>query len=154
MRRISLALLALLTCAAASAAAASTNSIHIGTPRHARVGQRLRLTFSGHDSAPSNTLGADIDALLALPRAGGPLRCRSDLALTEQNHPGVYIELARELPVDRAHRGYYTVNLYRKLHRAGRWRICAWQYNNDGISTTSSPASHAMRTMFVLGSVG
>jgi hypothetical protein len=35
MRRISLVLLAVLTCAAASAAAASTNSIHIGTPPHA-----------------------------------------------------------------------------------------------------------------------
>lgn len=154
MRRILLVSLAVGAFGAASAAATSTNSIHIGLPRHARVGQRLRLTFSGHDSAPSNTLGADIDALLALPRAGGPLRCRSDLALTEQNHPGGYIELARERPVDRGHRGYYTVHLYRKLHRPGRWRICAWQYNNEGISTTSSPASHAMRTMFVLGGIG
>ncbi|HEY7631341.1 MAG TPA: hypothetical protein VH817_11595 [Thermoleophilaceae bacterium] len=123
--------------------------MRVRLPRHPHTGRALRLTFTGTDSAPASALGANIDALLEPPKRAGGSSCRSDIALTEQNHPG-YIELFLQHPVDPMHRHTFTVHVVTpRLGKAGRWLVCVWEYDNDGTSTTSDPASHAFKRMIV-----
>jgi hypothetical protein len=46
--------------------------------------------------------------------------------------------------LDRHHTGLYRVKkLMPAFNVPGRWTVCAWQFNNDGRTSTISPASHA-----------
>lgn len=149
MRRILMVLFTVGTVGASLALAAGADSVRIQLPRHPHTGQALTITFTGRDSAPPSALGARIDALLEPPKRAGGTSCRSDIALTEQNHPG-YIELLLQHAVDPGHRHSFRVRVTTpRLTKSGRWLVCAWEYNNEGISTTSAPASHAFRTMIV-----
>jgi hypothetical protein len=134
---------------ASSALAAGADNVRILLPRHPQAGQAVTITFAGRDSAPASALGARIDALLEPPKPAGATVCRSDIALTEQNHPG-YIELLLHHAVDPAHHHSFRVRVTTpRLTKSGRWRVCTWEYNNEGISSTSSPASRAFSTMIV-----
>ena len=136
--------------AAASAAAAGSDSVVITAPSHAQIQQQVRISFSGSDSAPASALGARIDALLERPASAGGTTCRSDIALTEQNHPHAYIELLLHHAVDPRHKHVFSVRIKtRRLKIIGRWLVCAWEYDNQGISSTSSPAARAVRSFTV-----
>jgi hypothetical protein len=124
-------------------AAGASDSLTIHVTRHARVGERLLVTFAGRDSAPSNTVGTHLAAVLEPPLGKGGSRCKQDLALTEQNHPRSKQLLFQKL-LDPTHTGsyHYTLRMPR-FDVSGSWTVCAWQFNNDGRTTTGTPASHA-----------
>lgn len=126
-----------------SAWAAAGNTISIHVARHAKVGQQLNVAFSGRDTSPSNVLGTFVAAVLEPPLRDGGSRCRADLATTEQNHPASK-ELFFQKLLDRRHTGYYSVKKRMPAFTvAGRWTVCAWQFNNDGTTSTGTPASHS-----------
>jgi hypothetical protein len=135
------ALVGALICAPAWALAG--NSIFIHVARRARVGQRLVVSFSGRDSSPTNVRGTFVAAVLEPPLYDGGSRCRGDLGTTEQNHPRSRQIFFQRL-LDTHHIGHYRVRARMPaFNRTGRWTICAWQFNNDGRTSTDVPASRA-----------
>ena len=136
---------------AVAAAAAGPDRVVITAPKTAPIRQQARITFSGRDSAPASALGARIDALLERPATAGGTACRSDIALTEQNHPGAYVELLLHRAVDPGHKHVFSVRIKTpRLTIIGRWRVCAWEYDNQGISSTSHPAARAVKSITVM----
>jgi hypothetical protein len=128
---------------AGSALAVTANSISIGVSRHATVGQRLAVTFSGRDSSPPNIVGTFVAAVLEPPLGHGGSPCRGDLGSTEQNHPASK-ELFFQKRLDAHHTGHYRVSkLMPAFTVPGSWTVCAWQFNNDGITSTLVPASRS-----------
>lgn len=137
---------------ATSAWALAGNSISVHVARHAHVGQRLTVTFSGRDGSPPNVLGTFIAAVLEPPLKDGGSRCRADLATTEQNHPASK-ELFFQKLLDTHHTGHYSLRKRMPAFNAsGRWIICAWQFNNDGKTSTGTPASHTQAQISVVQS--
>jgi hypothetical protein len=137
---------------ATSAWAAAGNSISIRVARHASVGQRLVVTFSGRDTSPPNVVGTFVAAVLEPPLTDGGSRCRGDLGTTEQNHPASK-ELFFQKLLDTHHTGHYSVKeRMPRFSARGRWTVCAWQFNNDGRTSTDVPASHAQVHIMVVRS--
>jgi hypothetical protein len=140
-RKITGVVIAAVGIGAGSAWAATGNSIKIGAAKHARVGQRVEVTFSGRDSSPPNVVGTFVAAVLEPPLNKGGSPCRADLGSTEQNHPASK-ELFFQKLLDTHHNGHYRVRMSMPAFTtAGRWTVCAWQFNNDGVTNTSKPAS-------------
>lgn len=134
----------------APAQAVTGNSIFIHVARHARVGQRLMVTFVGRDSSPSNVVGTFVAAVLEPPLQHGGSRCRDGLGTTEQNHPASR-ELFFQKLLDTHHTGRYSVRKRMPAFNVpGRWTVCAWQFNNDGTTSTDVPASHAQAHITVV----
>jgi hypothetical protein len=128
---------------AVSAWALPGNSVTIRVARQATVGKRFAVAFSGHDSSPSNARGTFVAAVLEPPLNHGGSRCRSDLGTTEQNHPASK-ELFFQRLLDTHHTGHYSVKrLMPAFTVPGQWTVCAWQFNNEGRTSTIRPASHA-----------
>jgi hypothetical protein len=127
----------------ASAWAMASNSVTIRAARHATVGKRVTVVFSGHDSSPPNARGTFVAAVLEPPLKHGGSRCRNDLGTTEQNHPASK-ELFFQRLLDTHHTGHYSVKrLMPAFSVPGQWTVCAWQFNNDGRTSTIRPASRA-----------
>jgi hypothetical protein len=136
----------------APAWARTGNSISIHVARHAKVGQRLVVTFLGRDSSPPNVRGTFVAAVLEPPLRHGGSRCRGDLGTTEQNHPASK-ELFFQKLLDTHHTGHYSVKKRMPAFNArGRWTVCAWQFNNDGRTYTDMPASHMQAHITVVRS--
>lgn len=149
VKRIAAMALLIGTLASAPAWARAGNSISIHVARHAKVGKRLVVTFSGRDTAPPNVNGTYVAAVLEPPRKDGGSRCRADLGTTEQNHPASK-ELFFQKLLDTHHTGHYRVKKRMPAFTAaGRWTVCAWQFNNDGSTSTDAPASHAQAHIVV-----
>jgi hypothetical protein len=136
------AALAAIALGAGSAWALPGNNIAIRVARHASVGKRTLVIFSGRDSSPSNARGTFVAAVLEPPLINGGSRCRGDLGTTEQNHPASK-ELFFQKLLDTHHSGHYSVaKLMPRFSVSGQWTVCAWQFNNDGRTSTITPASH------------
>lgn len=134
---------AVLIGATATAWGAAGNTLVIGVHHRSEVGQRLRVTFRGADTSPPNVVGTFVAAVLEPPLAHRGSRCRHDLGSTEQNHPASK-ELFFQKLLDQRHTGRYSVSrLMPAFTVPGRWTICAWQFNNDGQTSTDIPASSA-----------
>lgn len=143
LRRMAAIALLSASVGAGTAWAAGANSITIKVAHHGVVGQRLVVTFTGHDSAPSNVVGTFVAAVLEPPLRDGGSRCRGDLGSTEQNHPASR-ELFFQKRLDPHHTGRYRVaKRMPRLNATGVWTVCAWQFNNDGTTSTDVPASRA-----------
>lgn len=137
---------------ASPAQAVTGNSIVIHVARHARLGQRLVVTFVGRDSSPPNVRGTFVAAVLEPPLQHGGSRCRGDLGTTEQNHPASR-ELFFQKLLDTHHTGRYRVRTRMPAFTVpGRWMVCAWQFNNDGVTSTDVPASHTQAPITVIRS--
>jgi hypothetical protein len=135
--------LAVGTVTAATAWALAGNSVAISVGANAGVGQRYWVRFSGSDSSPPNARGTYVGAVLEPPLKKGGSRCKRDLGSTEQNHPASR-QLYFQKLLDTGHTGHYSVE--KRMPRfttTGTWRVCAWQFNNDGRTNTDAPASHA-----------
>lgn len=154
MRLKRIAALALLagSIVCAPAWALTGNSIFIHVARRAEVGQRLVVRFVGRDSSPPNVRGTFVAAVLEPPIRDGGSRCRRDLGTTEQNHPKSK-ELFFQRLLDTHHTGHYSVRKRMPAFTAaGRWTVCAWQFNNDGRTSTDVPASHRQAYITVVRS--
>lgn len=142
-RRVGLIAVLVAAVAAPAALAEAANSVVISAAYHSRVGRHLTVTFSGRDSAPSNVNGTYLAAVLEPPLRHGGSRCKANLGDTEQNHPRSKQLFFQKL-TDTHHTGHYRVSKRMPAFTwTGRWTVCAWQFNNDGSTSTDSPASHA-----------
>lgn len=129
------------TLACACAASARTDSIAVHVHKHARVGDRVQVVFTGQDAAPRRTHGTLLAAVLEPPIGKGGGYCRANLTKTVDKHRRSKI-LFYERREDKRHRGRFRVKLRMPaVHKTGTWRVCAWQFNDDGNSTFEFPAS-------------
>jgi hypothetical protein len=128
---------------ACAALADRTDSVSIRVAKHARVGEHVPAVFAGHDAAPRRTHGTLLAAVLEPPLGKGGGYCKANLEKTVNKHPRSKI-LTYQKRVDRSHRGRFRLKLRMPaVHKTGKWRVCAWQFNDDGNSTYEFPASRA-----------
>jgi hypothetical protein len=128
---------------AGGAFAAAKNSVSIQVGSKALVGDHVQIVFSGHDDAPKSGKGTLLSAVLEPPIGKGGGYCKSDLKATIKNHPRS-ITLLYQKHEDQTHTGSFKLKMHApSVNATGKWRVCAWQFNDDGKSSFELPASHA-----------